>query len=99
LFRVSRILKETLFSPGRSCHGLETDEWHLRSQGDEVQLFETDDLVIAILLEDDIIAGFFTQMFLVGVAEPHRQRVAEWVEKQFYFRFHISVPFLMTVVR
>jgi hypothetical protein len=72
----------------RRCHGFETDEWHLCSQGDEVQLFEPNDLTLAILHEDDIIAGFFAQVFLIGVSEPHRQRVADRVEEQLYFRFH-----------
>ena len=83
----------------RSGHGFEADERHVCSQGDEVQLFETDDVALAILHEDDIIAGFFAQVFLIRVAKPHRQRVADRVEEQLYFRFHISVPFLMTAVR
>jgi hypothetical protein len=29
-------------------------------------------------------------MFLVGVAEPHRQRVADRVKEQLYFRFHMQ---------
>ena len=81
------------------CHRFKANERHVCPQGDEVELFEPDDLALAILHEDDIIAGFFTQMFLVGISEPHRQRIADRVEEQLYFRFHISVPFLMTAVR
>jgi len=83
--------------PGRvisSCrrgHRFEADERHVCSQGDEVQLFETDDLALAILHEDDIIAGSFAQVFLIGVSKPHSQRVADRVEEQLYFRLHILV--------
>ena len=87
------------FLSRRSCHSFKTDEWHLRSQGNEVQFFKTDDLSGSILHQDDIVAGFFAQVFLIGVSEPHRQRVSDRVEEQLYFRFHISVPFLMTAVR
>jgi len=30
-------------------------------------------------------------VFLIGVSELHRQRVADRVEEQLYFRFNISV--------
>ena len=73
----------------RGCHGFEADERHVCSQGDEVQLFESDDLAIAILHENDVIAGFFAQVFLIWIAKPHSQRVADGVEEQLYFRFHI----------
>ena len=67
---------------GRHSHGFKADERHPHSQGDEVQLFETDDLALVILHEDDVIAIFFAQVFLIGVSEPHRQRVADRVEEQ-----------------
>ena len=41
------------FSPRRRGHGFKADERHLRSRGEEVQLFETDDLALVILHEDD----------------------------------------------
>lgn len=79
-------------SPLSSCrrsHGFEADDRHLCSQGDDVQLFETDDLAFVILHEDDITAGFFAQVFLIGVSEPHRQCISNRIEEQLYFRFHI----------
>ena len=87
------------FLSRRGCHGFKTDEWHLRSQGNEVQFFKTDNLPGSILHQDDIITRFLAEVFLIGVSEPHRQRVSDRVEEQLYFRFHISVPFLMTAVR
>ena len=87
------------FSSCRRGHRFKANERHVCPQGDEVQLFEPDDLPLAILHEDDIIAGFFAQVFLIGVSEPYRQGIADWIEEQLYFRFHISVPFLMTAVR
>ena len=72
------------------CHRFETDQWHFCSHGDEVQLFETDDLSLVILHEDDVIAGFFAQVFLIRFAEPHRQRVADRIEEKLYFRFHMQ---------
>jgi hypothetical protein len=67
----------------RRGHGFEADERHVCSQGDEVQLFEPDDLALVILHENDIIAGFFAQMFLIGVSGLHRQRIASWVEEKY----------------
>ena len=81
----------SLVSSCRRGHGFKADERHFRSQGGKVQLFETDDLTLAIFHEDDIVTGFFTEVFLIGVSEPHRQRIPDWAEEQLYFRFHVSV--------
>lgn len=78
------------FSSYRRVHRFEGDERHVCPQGNEVQLFEPDDLALAILHEDYVVAGFFAQMLLLGVSEPHRQRVADRIEEQLYFLFHMQ---------
>ena len=90
-----------MHSPCSSCrsgHRFKADERHVCSQWDEVQLFEPDDLPLAILHEDDVIPGFFAQVFLVGVSKPHRQCISDWIEEQLYFRFHYSAVSLNSYV-
>ncbi len=78
----------------RHGHGFEADERHVCSQGDEVQLFEPDDLALVILHEDDIIAGFFAQVFLIGVSEPYRQVYCRQGRRTALFSFPYLRPFL-----
>jgi hypothetical protein len=78
-------LKETHGSfdrlSGRRRHGFKTDQRHIRSNGNEVQLFESNDVSSVVFHQDDIIAGFFADMFLIRVSEPHRERVSDRVEE------------------
>ena len=80
------------------CHGFETDERHVCSQGDEVQFFEPDELALAILHEDDIITGLFALVFLIGISKPHRQCISDRVEEQLYFPFHYGAVSLNSYV-
>ena len=66
-------------------------------RGQVVQPFEADDPTPPILYEDNIVIGFFTDVFLFRVVEPDTQRVAcaVVVDSQLV---HSSLPFLMFLV-
>ena len=53
---------------GRRCHGFKSDVRHLRSQGDKVQLLKANNLAVAILHEDHIVAGFLAEVLLIGIS-------------------------------
>ena len=69
---------------------LESDAQRIRIGNREVELLKSDDATVAIFHQHDFIAGFFADVFLRAIGEPHRERLAVPVVEHFYFG-HIRV--------
>lgn len=69
----------------------------LGREGGEVEFLEADDFARFVLHQNDLITGFFGDGFLVGVAEPDGEGVADVIVIHFYLG-HIRFPSLMASV-
>src|SRR2546426_12559407 len=78
-------------------YGLERDTKMLRVGNREIELFEPDDPASRVLHQNDLFAGFLTNVFLGAVRKPHRECVALTVVEQLHFG-HIRTPSLIASV-
>jgi hypothetical protein len=66
--------------------------------GQEIETLESDYATTTIFHQDDIVVGFFTYMFFLGVLEPDAERIALTIKIDSYF-VHNAFPFLMFLVK